>query len=277
VSLAIATQTVQSTGSKLQIAAAIADLVAGMRLWRIWTMLAWNDIRQRYRRSIIGPFWISISMCVMVGGLGLVYGTLFKQEMSNFLPFLAAGFLGWFFISTCISEGSSVFVQAEGLIKQGGLPLSLHILRTIWRNVLTLLHNMVVIVGIYLWFGRFDFWSFVLVIPGLMLATVNLAWILMILGPLCTRYRDLSPIVTNLLQMLFFITPIVFRPGALSSVSWIVNLNPLFYLLEAIRAPLLGQGLSLSLIGLLSVEAIIGWIMAVIFFARVRRRVAFWI
>jgi ABC-type polysaccharide/polyol phosphate export permease len=277
VSVVMETKTVGGTKSNIQIEAAIADIVEGLRLWRIWAMLAWTDIRQRYRRSFIGPFWISISMCVMVGGMGLVYGTLFKQDMTNFLPFLAAGFLGWFFISTSVSEGATIFVQAEGLIKQGGLPLSLHLFRAIWRNLLTLFHNLVVIVGIYFWFGHFDLPSFMLAIPGLALAVINLTWILFILAPLCTRYRDLVLIVANVMQMLFFITPIVFRPGALSSISWIVTLNPLFYLLEAIRAPLLGQGLSKSLVGLLIFEAIVGWIAAILFFARVRRRIAFWI
>ena len=170
-----------------------------------------------------------------------------------------------------------VFVQADGLIKQGGLPLSLHVFRAIWRNLLTLLHNFVVIIGVYLWFGHFDLWSFLEVVPGLALVILNLSWILMILGPLCTRYRDLAPIVANVMQMLFFITPVVFRPGAVSSIAWIVNFNPLYYLLEAIRAPLLGQGLGFSLVGLLLVAGVVGWLAAIMFFGRVRRRIAFWI
>jgi len=277
VSVAMETKTFGGARSSIQIDAAIADLAAGLRLWRIWTMLGWTDIRQRYRRSFIGPFWISISMSVMVGGMGLVYGTLFKQDLTSFLPFLAAGFLGWFFISTCISDGTTVFVHAEGLIKQGGLPLSLHVFRAVWRNFLTLLHNLVVIVGIYLWFGNFNLLSFLQVIPGLALAIVNLAWMLTILGPLCTRYRDLAPIVANTMQMLFFITPVVFKPGAVAAIAWIVTWNPLYYLLEAIRAPLLGEGLSPTLVGLLVLEGVLGWLAAIVFFARIRRRIAFWI
>ena len=276
-SVAMETKTFGGARSNVQLDAAIADILAGLRLWRVWTMLGWTDIRQRYRRSFIGPFWISISMSVMVGGMGLVYGTLFNQDLTNFLPFLAAGFLGWFFISTCISDGTTVFVHADGLIKQGGLPLSLHVFRAIWRNILALLHNLVVIVGIYLWFGHFNIVSFLEVIPGLALTVLNVAWMLMILGPLCTRYRDLAPIVANTMQMLFFVTPVVFHPGAVSSIAWIVDLNPLYYLLEAIRAPLLGEGLSAWLVGFLALEALVGWVAALFFFARVRRRIAFWI
>ena len=207
---------------------AVADLKDAARLWRLWSMLGWADIRQRYRRSFIGPFWITISMAVMVGGMGLVYGTLFHQDLSTFLPFIGAGFLGWFFVSTCIGEGALPFVQAEGLIKQGGLPLSLHVFRVIWRNVLILCHNAVVIIVIYLWFGGFHPLSVIMVVPGLVLTAVNVAWINLIIGPLCTRFRDLAPIIANMLQMLFFITPVVFLPQALSSRAWIVELNPLY-------------------------------------------------
>lgn len=276
-SVAMESKVLDAARSNVQVGAALEDISGALRLWRIWTMLGWTDIRQRYRRSFIGPFWISISMFFMVGGMGLVYGTLFKQDMRTFLPFLTAGFIGWFFISTCIADGASVFVHAEGLIKQGGLPLSLHIFRVIWRNLLTLLHNLVVIVLIDLWFAHFDPLSFILAVPGLALAVVNVAWVLMILGPLCTRYRDLAPVVANIMQMLFFVTPVVFQPSAVSSIAWIVTWNPLYYILEAIRAPLLGQGLSASLFSLLVGEAIVGWIVAILFFARVRRRIAFWI
>src|SRR6266568_521897 len=89
---------------------AIADLVNGAHAWRVWSMMGWLDIRQRYRRSMIGPFWITLSMAVMIGTLGVVYSSLFKQEISEFVPYLAAGFCIWFLISAMITEGTMLFV-----------------------------------------------------------------------------------------------------------------------------------------------------------------------
>lgn len=240
-------------------------------------MLGWTDIRQRYRRALIGPFWLTISMGAMVGGMGLVYGTLFQQDLTVFLPYVAAGFLGWQLISSSIGDGATPFILAEGLIKQGGLPLSLHVFRTVWRNFLIFLHNSVVMLVIYILIHKFDPISLVLVIPGLALNLLNLTWMLLLIGPLCTRFRDFSPIIANVMQLMFFITPIVFHPAALMKIGWIVYCNPWYYMVEAIRDPLLGQGLPLDIVVPLTLEAIIGWIAAILFFARVRGRIAFWI
>jgi lipopolysaccharide transport system permease protein len=256
---------------------ALQDLLLGLQLWRLWSMLGWADIRQRYRRAIIGPFWISLSMGAMVGGMGVVYGALFHQPLDTFLPFLAGGFTAWFLISTTIGDGATAFVQAEGLIKQGGLPLSLHLFRVVWRNLVIYLHNLVVILVLYGVFGFADLGSLAQLVPGSLLVTLNLTWMILIIGPLCTRFRDMAPIVANLLQLLFFVTPIVFQARALAHMPWVAEWNPFFYLVEAIRAPLLGQGLGLGGVAALLLLATGGWAIAVPFFARVRARVPFWL
>jgi ABC-type polysaccharide/polyol phosphate export permease len=254
-----------------------ADFAAGLSLWRLWSMLGWADIRQRYRRSLIGPFWLTISMAVMVAGMGLVYGTLFERSLETFLPFLAAGFLGWLFISATISEGSTVFIAAEGLIKHGGLPLSIHLFRALWRNILILAHNSVVLVVLYAIFPIAEGTSIGMALVGLALTTINLGWIITILGPFCTRFRDLTPIVASVMQLMFFITPIVFHSDSIQKISWIYTYNPLYYMVESIRAPLIGDQQDPAGIPFLIAFAVIGWSVALIFFARVRGRIAFWI
>lgn len=255
----------------------LEDLRDGLGKWRLWSMLAWIDIRQRYRRAVIGPFWLTLSMAVMVTGMSIVYGTLFARPLNDFLPFIAGGFLAWAFISTSISDGTTVFVQAEGLIKYGGLPLSLHIWRVIWRNILIMAHNAVVVIAVCFYFGKLDWSSLPLFLFGLLLVSVNLSWVTLCVGPLCTRFRDLAPIVQSLLQLMFFITPIVFPANALQSIDWIVTLNPFHYLIDAIRSPLLGQGIDGTIVSVLVVSAIVGWAIAVVFFARVRNVIAFWV
>jgi ABC-type polysaccharide/polyol phosphate export permease len=256
---------------------ALSDLAAGVRLWRLWMMLGWVDIRQRYRRAFIGPFWITISMGVSFGGMGLVYGTIFAQDMSSFLPYVAGGLLAWAYVSGSVLEAAAAFTQAEGLIKQGGLPQSIHLFRVMWRNLIVLAHNSVVIVGIYIWKQEFPWTSLSLVVPALVLVTMNLAWISFVIGPVCTRFRDASQIIANIMQMLFLLTPILYKPELLTNHRWIIYLNPFSYMVDALRSPLLGDGLSLSLTTTLLATAIVGWAVAFLFFARTRGRIAFWL
>jgi hypothetical protein len=131
---AISVRRFGQTGSKSE--AAAKDLAAGMRDWGLWPSLAWLDVKQCYRRAVLGSFWITISMCVLVFALGILYAGIFRQDIRDFLPYLAAGFVVWNLISTTVIESTATFVQAKGLIKQGGIPLSVHVFRTVFRNLI---------------------------------------------------------------------------------------------------------------------------------------------
>ena len=110
---------------------AVVDIVGGMRDYHLWGLLAWQDIRQRYRRSTIGPFWLTISMGALVGGLGMLYAGLFRLQIADYLPFVAAGFVLWGFVSGVINEGCTAFIDAAAIIKQMRLPLSVHVFRVV--------------------------------------------------------------------------------------------------------------------------------------------------
>jgi ABC-2 type transport system permease protein/lipopolysaccharide transport system permease protein len=258
--------------------AAVADIFAGLVQWRLWISLASLDVKQRYRRAVLGPFWITISMGILVLTLGTVYAGLFKQDVHSFLPYIAAGFIVWNFCTGTINESTLAFVQADGLIKQGGLPLSLHIFRTIFRNFIINAHNLVVMVLLYIWQPALLNWHLVLLVPGLVLMLANFVWMSIVIGVFCTRFRDLPPIIGNILQILFFVTPVMYRPETLPErLSWFVNLNPLYYLMEAVRAPLLGNAPPAAAYPVLIFCAIGGSLLTFWFFGRTRARIAYWL
>jgi len=258
--------------------ATIKDLLDSLRRWRLWISLGWLDVKQRYRRAVLGPFWITISMSVLVLTLGTVYAGLFKQDVHSFLPYLAGGFIVWNFCVATINESTTAFIQAEGMIKQGGIPLSLHIFRTIFRNFVINAHNLSVMPLLYVWQPSLLNWNLLLLVPGLALMLVNFVWISIIVGVLCTRFRDLPPIITNVLQILFFVTPVIYRPNALPAhLSFVVRLNPFYYLIEAVRAPMLGDAPPDQTYLVLFCSAIIGSFFAFWFFVRTRHRIAYWL
>jgi ABC-type polysaccharide/polyol phosphate export permease len=257
---------------------AARDILGGIAASRLWAMLGWLDIRQRYRRSMLGAFWLTISMGVMVVALGTLYASLFKIDSAEFLPFMAAGLTVWGFLSASIGDGTSVFIAADGIIKGGGIPLTIHVLRIIWRNIIVLAHNLTVMPLVYLWFGHGPGWEILLFIPGLLLVTVNLFWIILIVGPLCTRFRDLPPVVMNALQIFFFMSPIIYKPELLAErYGFFLDWNPFNHLLEVVRAPLLGQVPSTLSYVVLVAMAVVGGAVTWEFFRRFRGRIAYWL
>src|SRR5579862_3469636 len=69
------------------------DIKEGLQKWPIWMMLAYQDIKLRYRRSVLGPFWLTLSMAITVYTMGYLYGHLFHIELKTYYPFLVAGML----------------------------------------------------------------------------------------------------------------------------------------------------------------------------------------
>lgn len=270
--------TVQLGSGRSSIRAALVDLHEGLRTWQLWMSLGWLDVKQRYRRAVLGPFWITISMLVLVIALGILYAGIFRQEVRSFLPYLAAGFIVWSFISTTITDGTTTFVQAEGLLKQGGIPLMLHIFRTIFRNIVIGAHNLTVMLLMYIWQPSLLSWHLLLLIPSLILVTANLVWICLIVGTLCTRFRDLPPIVANLLQIFVFISPIMYKPTSVPpDLEFVIHLNPFYYFIDAVRSPLLGAAPSPTSYAVLLTLSVVGSVMAFYLFQKTRARVAYWV
>lgn len=254
-----------------------ADLIAGLRAWSLWTMMGWNDIRQRYRRSVLGPFWITLSVGIFILVLGVIYSRIFKVELATYMPFLALGYIFWGFISQTVIESCGAFQEGERIIKQIRLPYSMYVFRVVWRNFLVLLHTVVIFLPIALIFSVKPGFGILLMIPGLILLYINLVWVALVLSILCTRYRDLLQIVTTGTQIMLFATPIMWPVETLGGSRIIADLNPLYHVLDLVRGPMLGtppHALSWAVsIGL----AVFGSILALLLQRRAVRRIVFWL
>jgi lipopolysaccharide transport system permease protein len=258
---------------------ALSDIAGAIKRYPLVGMLGWQDVRQRYRRSALGPFWITLSMGVMIGTIGLVFGQIFSSPITDFLPFLTIGMVLWSFLASVVTEGSTGFIAAEGVIKQLPIPLFVHIMRLVWRNLLILAHNVIIFPIVMLIVGKSIGWVALLSIPGLVLMVINLTWVALILAILCARYRDIPQIVASVLQVLFYLTPIMWLPKLLPARAsvYLLDSNPVYHLLEVVRAPLLGQ-LPTTANWLASLLlALAGWIFAILVYGRYKRRIAYWL
>jgi lipopolysaccharide transport system permease protein len=243
----------------------------------VWWYLAWHDIKQRYRRSILGPLWLTVSTGLMIGAMGPLYGMLFNQPMSTYFQHLAVSFVVWSFVASTITEGCTAFVVAEGYIKEVALPFVTHVARVLVRNVIIFAHNMLVVVVVLAVFSPDQWLLCLLALPGLVLLVVNLFWVITILALVSARFRDIPQIVAAVVQVAFFLTPVVWKSEMLGPNSYLSYYNPLFHLVEVVRTPLLGRYAASVTWYALAISAVVGTSVAMLLLGRFRSRIAYWI
>lgn len=257
----------------------LEDIIKGLRQIHLPLYLAKADIRRRYRRSTLGPFWITLSTGIMIATIGAIFGNIFKSSISEFLPFIAVGLILWSFVSSVVNESCTVFPSSEATIRQLPLPLFIHVERMIFKNLLIFFHNIIIFPIVCLIVGKpINFVSLISVI-GLLVVTVNLGWVSLLLGMVCTRFRDLTQIVASILQIAFYVTPIIWLPNLLRArgSAFFLDTNPLYHLMELVRAPLLGN-YPTALNWIVSLTLMfLGWSVTVFLYNRYKKRIAYWL
>jgi len=243
-----------------------ADVTYAISLWPIWLRLGIQDVRLRFRRSTLGVGWIFLNLAVMIVAIGLIYGRLLGQELNKFLPFLTVGIVTWGYLTSSIVEGGSAFIASEGYIKQIGLPLFVYVLRSFISVSLVMLLSMLayfVVAMLYgVSFALGIFWA----VPGLLLVGVVALLLIATFAYLNTRFRDATHLAATVLQVLFYVTPVIWPPEVLrdKGLPWVLDYNPFYHLLEVVRQPLLysepATTMNYLMVGTLIVGlAIISW------------------
>lgn len=259
---------------------AIQDLKEGILKWRLWLTLAYHDIRLRYRRSVLGPLWLTISIAISLYSMGYLYSSLFHLEVNNYYPYLVSGMLGWTLISTLVIEYTDGFVSYQSLIYQLKLPYTLHIHRIAARNMIVFFHNLLILIPIYIMFhdtAKINACT-LLLIPGLFVIYINAISFGTVLALIGARFRDMSQFIKSMIQVVFFITPVMWKPDMLSGKKHlIVDWNPFYSILELIRAPLLGEAPHYDSVRASLVITMVGFMMWYYLFIRYRSRIVYWL
>ena len=264
---------------KLNIRSALlgGDILVAVSQPTIWTTLALHDIRQRYRRSKIGPFWFVLNNVIFVGVLGVLYSQLFEQDVYGYIPYLAAGFVTWQFLATNLSEAPNVFVEASALIKQVNISLSQHVLRLVLRNFIIFLHNIPFLFLLSLTMGVGISYEILFLPFAFLVLCINSIFVCILLGILGARFRDVLPIIQSFVTIAFFFTPILWSAEVLEERAMFVNLNPLLHFVELVRSPLLGEmPAKTSILVAISTTFAFG-IMAHLVVGRFKKRVVYWL
>lgn len=243
----------------------------------MWTSLAWEDICQKYRRNIIGPFWISLSNAMTVAAMALIFSQVFNQKIDTFVPYLAAGMTIWTFIGSVIAESTTVFLSAKPIIFSVKLPITTHVLRMVFKNTISFFHLLVVYVLVALLFSiKVNSYTW-FVFPSFFILVVNAVWFGILFGMLCARYRDMAQIVTMLFGISMYLTPIFWTVESLGKYQSYLLLNPLYCMLTILRDALLGLPPNIPAYCISIILACIGFYVAGKFFNNNRNNLIFWL
>lgn len=256
---------------------ALSDLAEGFKAWQIWGNLGWNDIRTRYRRSMIGPFWITISMAVTVIALGVLYAQLFRIDIQEFLPYLALGFILWGFFSPALNECCTIFVANSNFIKQSTIPLTVYINQAVFRQLITFAHNFIIYFGMVVFLSVPIGWVTLWAIPAFFLIVLTVFGFGLFLAVVCARFRDIPNIVQNVLQVGFYLSPILWSAELLPERAFFLTWNPFYYLIYVIRMPLLGEAPTPEIWFGTAVIATVSIALGLASFLLMRRRIAYWV
>lgn len=255
----------------------VRDMRDGAALTDLWLFMGWQDIRQRYRRTILGPWWVAISTGLLVLLLGCLWSEIFKVDVRTFLPHFGLGFVLWAFLSGAANEACTGFTQFEGIIKQRRVPLAAFLYRIAVRHAIALAHNATIVALLIAWSGPRWTAATWLALPGLILFMLTVTLALIPIAVFCTRFRDFPQIVANVLQVAFFATPIMWRPEAMEDYRWVVSYNPFAQLIDIVRQPLTGTAPDAAA-WLWSAGALFASFLAAAYLlGRYGRRVAYWL
>ena len=253
------------------------DLADGARKSWMWTALALQDIKLRYRGSVLGPWWLSITTTVMAMTISLVYAHIFSRSAGTYLPYVTIGLVVWQLISGLVTEACDTFLRAQAIIEQVPLPFSIHAYRGVCRQLMVFAHNFAIVPVVLIATRTTVDWRILEAVPAVAVLAVNGLWVSILLGMLSARFRDIPPIIGSLLQVSFLLTPVFWPIEALGDWVPLAAFNPIFAAIDVVRAPLLGIPIRANSWFVVLGSTTLGWLITYALFARFRMRIAYWI
>ncbi|MGF6769027.1 ABC-type polysaccharide/polyol phosphate export permease [Paraburkholderia sp. GAS199] len=256
----------------------LTEYVTAARLWRVWLHMGLQDLKGRFRSSVLGPLWILINLSATMGAVGIIFGRLFHQPMRDFLPFLTLGLAIWGFMTSALTEGASSFVHAEGYIKQFSFPKVTYLYRAMVPYMVVFSVGLFVFFVVAIAYGRPFTWGALWAIPGFLAFVIINFFHLIIVAHVGARFRDLPHLLTGLIQIAFYVTPVMYTVDMLKQrgLDFVYLMNPLYYLIEIIRYPLMNNAAPpMPVVGLaLGYGALVG-IIAIIVIKKMSARIVY--
>lgn len=252
------------------------DVRASLRSHRLWRFIGWREVVRQYERTMIGVFWIPLNVLLHVGTLGLVYMVIFDGGKKYFAYF-AMSYSIWKAFGQTLGTAASLWPSSQKYLTHLPAPVSLFVAKGVFKMAIVMGLSVPVGVGLAIATGARPGWSAALAVPGVAIYLLNIVWIMTVLSLVCLRSRDVRQLVPNMLFLIFLTTPIMWEAKRLGDHQWIAQLNPLYHMIELVRAPVLGHAPAALSWAVGVGMAVVGNAVAFALLAAVRRRIPLWL
>lgn len=257
----------------------LTSLVAGpLQRPQVWMSMAWNDVVQSYRRTVFGPFWITLNLVIFTIAMTLILGSVFGVPSQDYAGYVLCGMIAWMWITAMLTDVGNTFVVHSQFLKSTPIDKSYFLWTAVAKQAIVLGHQLIVYAGAAL-IGLVQptLWT-LLAIPAFIILFAMSVPFAAGAAILCTRYRDLPRLISGTIIIILMMTPIFWKPDMIS--GWrtaLVYLNPFYYVVDLVRSPLLGQPLSLLTITVVLAMTAALWVLGASFYNRYQRYVVFWV
>lgn len=209
--------------------------------WDLVLHLSWTEIKARYARSAIGPFWLVLTTAISILVLSYIWSILFNLDKETFIPSLTVGLIIWQFLAACINEAPNCFVIYSSIIRNYSHPVWIYPTALVIKNFIIFLHNIIIIAVVFVIYPPEFGWATAMIFPALLLILLVLTQITTILAFLGARYKDFGSAIIAFMSIAFFLSPVIFQPNQLGVKEHLMWFNPFSYLITIIRDPLTGH------------------------------------
>ncbi len=256
----------------------LGELYDAARYWRIWTHLGWGDVLRQYRRSFLGPVWLTINSVIFVAAFGFIGSRLFNVPIKEYMLYLSLGQIIFNYFSMSMNDACLAFVQADGYIKNFRLPLSIYVLRVMHRSAINFMHSLPVLLVVVLWFGNVRQINYGWLVLGIVFALLLVYFCSSVLALISARFRDLPMLVTSAMQILIFVSPVMWKASQLGGkAEALLYMNPVAVILDVTRTPIMGGVPQLPALTACCLMLLVSALLYITIYIPLRSRVAYWV
>ena len=186
------------------------------------------DVKYKYKRSILGPVWITLTTAIFISVISLVYKQLFNIDIVNLLPYLSIGYILWLLFSTIILESINLLNENRVIINDIKINYFDLIIKNIIKNFILFFHNCFIVVLIFLYFKILPPISIFLGFFNLFICGFSMIFLTFFISIFTLRYKDVGQFLNSIIFLFFLITPIFWEAKLLGN-SNILIFNYFYY------------------------------------------------